>query len=253
MKKSIVISAVIGAVLAFASCGTTKVESSGIKGETATVAKTYKQVVDYQGAVLGREVPAWVLKVLDGDYTSQALSSVMPDLKGKKIFVTIGRGDNLEFVRTWTDQVSVETEVASTMQRVAAKTASTTMSGASKGEGKTMDPTVLERALDQATACVTLVTLNGLEKTASYWVEVAEYENKKMETKTNEYFEYYAVWSMDEKLYEAQIKSAVKTIDENTSEGKLLKDNLAKRLFDVTVASNDNNVNEIADSYIVEF
>ena len=90
MKKSlkmIMAAAIALAALGFAGCKTTEVSGSGIKGKSATVKKVKRQIVDYQGATLGSEIPQWVKLVSEGQYGQKVLSKAMPDLEGKKVFV----------------------------------------------------------------------------------------------------------------------------------------------------------------------
>ena len=98
MKKSIFILSVVAAAL-FSSCGTTKVSGSGIKGNAAKVQKNYVTILDYQGASFGSEIPQWVVEIGNGNYSAEYLSPIMPGIAGKKPFVVVSRGDNLEFTK----------------------------------------------------------------------------------------------------------------------------------------------------------
>ena len=115
MKKSIFILSVVAAAL-FSSCGTTKVSGSGIKGNAAKVQKNYVTILDYQGASFGSEIPQWVVEIGNGNYSAEYLSPIMPGIAGKKPFVVVSRGDNLEFTKQWADLVDVEVQVGDEMQ-----------------------------------------------------------------------------------------------------------------------------------------
>ena len=249
--KKLITGIVAATALLLVGCGTTKeVKGSGIKGD-APVVKTGKRVlVDYQGATLGAEIPEWVVKIASGDYSQSALSKVMPDLKDKKVFVTIGRGDNLDFVKQWTDLVDVETEVASSLERVAGKAVEATMNGQSNASGKTADPTELQRNIDMYRTSLSNVRFSGLEKVAQYWTETQLLNEDK--AVTSDYFEYYAVWTMDAKLFQQQLNKAMENIQETTTEAKSLKSAVQTKLMEnMSVAANDSAITDKADSQSV--
>lgn len=248
MKK--VIGFALCAILALTAigCATTSVKGSGIKGEGAKVKTGKRMIIDYQGATLGKEIPAWVEQLVEGQYSQKALSKVMPDLEGKKVFVTIGRGDNLDFVRNWVDLVDVETEVASSLERVAGKAVEAEMKGKSASTGKEASPTELEKNLNMYRDSLVNVRFSGLERIASYWTETQVFEDKKV---TDDYFEYYAVWAMDEKLYDRQLNEAMSKIDETTTEAKELKALVKAKLKESLAISNDDTVKEEADSKVL--
>jgi len=248
MKK--VIGFALCAILALTAigCATTSVKGSGIKGEGAKVKTGKRMIIDYQGATLGKEIPAWVEQLVEGQYSQKALSKVMPDLEGKKVFVTIGRGDNLDFVRNWVDLVDVETEVASSLERVAGKAVEAEMKGKSASTGKEASPTEIEKNLNMYRDSLVNVRFSGLERIASYWTETQVFEDKKV---TDDYFEYYAVWAMDEKLYDRQLNEAMSKIDETTTEAKELKALVKAKLKESLAISNDDTVKEEADSKVL--
>lgn len=243
MKKTILVFAAVAAVL-FSSCGTTKeVSGSGIKGKASRVNMPKVDIIDYQGASFGSEIPQWVVALADGNYSAEYLSSVMPGISDKKPFVVIARGDNFEFTRQWADLVDVEVQVGDEMQRIVGKAVSAAMSGASGQLGTTSDPTAVDRKLNMYKQAVSAVELNGLEKIASYWIL------KQVQTKDSvPYYEYYAVWGMSKKLYDIQIQNAMSSIEDNTDEGKALKETLSLQLQNMMITSNDSSVTESADA-----
>ena len=170
MKKTIFILSVVAAAL-FSSCGTTKVSGSGIKGNAAKVQKNYVTILDYQGASFGSEIPQWVVEIGNGNYSAEYLSPIMPGIAGKKPFVVVSRGDNLEFTKQWADLVDVEVQVGDEMQRIVGKAVSAAQKGRSKQSGDVKDPTSLEQELNMYKQAVSAVELNGLEKIASYWIQ----------------------------------------------------------------------------------
>lgn len=88
----------------------------------------------------------------------------------------------------------------SEMQRVVGKAVSASQKGRSKQVGDEKEATTLEQELNMYKQAVSAVELNGLEKIASCWIqkEVKESKNSK---DSKIYYEYYAVWGMNQKLY----------------------------------------------------
>jgi hypothetical protein len=234
------------ALLTAAGCRTvTAVKGSGIKGEKPEMAASKAKIIDYQGAAFGTEIPEWVIQVAQGEYSESALSKVMPNLKGRKIFVTMADGDNLEFVKEWTDLVDVETQVGDTMQRVVGKVVQASEDAKAKETGKESDPTEVDRKLKLYKEAVAAVEINGLEKTASYWVEK---QTGSVKTGNNkDVYEYYAVWSMDKSIYDAQLNAALQNVKDNTSESENLKKMLKDKLSNLVLTSNDLSVENTAD------
>jgi hypothetical protein len=237
MKKSIIAALFCVAMLtAFTGCASSSsTKGSGIKGKSATVSTGKATIVDYQGAAFGSEIPQWVILISEGQYSASTLAKVMPEMKDKKAFVTISQGDNLEFVKQWTDLVDIEVQVGDTMQRIVGKAVSAQETAKAKETGKEKDPTEVERELQMYKEAVSAVEVNGLEKVASYWVEKKVGEKKDAQ----DIFEYYAVWAMDQKAYESQLDAAMKNVKDNTSEGESLKKTLKEKLTGLVVSSNN--------------
>ncbi len=245
MKRLAFIAIAVSA-LVLASCATTETKGSGVKGKAAKVQVQKSVLIDYQGSVLGKEIPAWVESLIEGQYSQESLKKVMPNVEGKKVFVAIGRGDNLDFVKQWTDLVDIEVEVGDTMQRVVGKSVEAHMKGAQKAEGTDASTSEVEKSIEMAKKAVSAVELNGLEKIASYWVLV---QRTNKDGQTNEFYEYYSVWGMDEKIYQAQLNEALKGISDNTSAGGALKDALVKDLMGVCLpSSNDKSLVDDAEA-----
>ena len=248
MKKGkLIVFAVLGLAM-FSSCVTTKTSGSGIKGQSAKVKTGKRVIVDYQGATLGKEIPEWVTLLVEGQYSQQILSKAMPNLEKKKVFVTMGRGDNLDFVQTWTDLVDIETEVAGTLERVAGKAVEAEMKGQTGSNGKKVDASELNRVINMYRASLVNVRFSGLERVASYWIETQVKDGKDL---VGDYFEYYAVWAMDEKLFDNQLKQALSKVEETSTESQRLKEVVGKKLKSSVGISNDETVRKEADNFIV--
>lgn len=247
--RNLVLILILAISVAFTACKTTSVKGSGIKGKTASVKTSKNVIVDYQGALLGKEIPLWVEQLVEGQYSQKVLSKSMPGLDGKKVFVTIGRGDNLDFVRTWSDLVDIETEVAGTLERVAGKAVEAEMKGEASAQGNEAQTAEIERSINMYRASLVNVRFSGLERIASYWIQVESTDKNKV---ISNFFEYYSVWAMDEKLFEKQLKEAMSKIDETSTEAQKLKELVSQKLADSITISNDDSVKDSADDYVIQ-
>ena len=237
-------------LLSFVGCKTTEVAGSGIKGKSASVKSVKRQIADYQGATLGSEIPQWVKLVSEGQYGQKVLSKVMPDLEGRKVFVVTGRGDNLDFVKSWVNLVDIETEVSGALERVTGKVVTSKLEGASSANGTESGSTKVSKALNDYRIALQDVRISGLEREAEYWALVEVLDNKK--NVVDSYYEYYTVWSMDQKVFNVQLNKALDHIDEATTEAAELKRLVKEKLQnELSVASNSPEAVEEADSYIV--
>lgn len=248
MRKNIIIVSLLFSILVLSGCATTTVAGSGIKGKGASVKTGKRVIVDYQGATLGKEIPEWVALLIEGQYSQKILSSKMPNLENKKVFVTMGRGNNLDFVQTWNDLVDIETEVAGTLERVAGKAVEAEMKGKTSASGKEIKESEMQRYIDMYRASLVNVRISGLERVASYWIETQVFEGKNV---SEDYYEYFSVWAMDEKLFERQLKEAMSKVDETSTEAKRLKAIVSNRLKDSIAISNDKSVENDADEYVI--
>ena len=254
MKKFLAFASAVTLAVSLLSCGSTKsVTESKYKGNEPDMKALKRQIVDYQGAEFGSPVPQWVVDLSAGQYSESALSKTMPDLKGKKIFVTIANGDNLEFVRQWTDLVQVETEVASSLGRGAANAVEARMSGSGAQEGtEVTEKQSMEQTLNMYRTSLSSVRFSGLEKTAQYWTLSQKIDAKKNPV-GEPYYTYYAVWTMEKDLFDKQLDTAIKNIDETSTEAKELKAIVRQKLSEeLSVSSNDAEIRAESTDFLAK-
>jgi len=250
MKKSLLCVLAVAAIALLSSCGTTTaVKGSGVKGKKASIRDSYVSIIDYQGASFGSEIPAWVVAIGDGNYSGEYLSTIMPGVDNKKVFVIVERGDNLKAAEEWATLVGIEVQVGDEMQRVVGKAVEATQKQRSAQTGDSIDATKMEQELNMYKQAVSAVELNGLEKVAQYWIQ-KEVKKDKKDNDPKVYYEYYAVWGMNKKIYDLQLKKALEGVDDNTDEGKALKEALSLKLQNMVITTHDAEVAEEADSFI---
>ncbi|MBS7241248.1 hypothetical protein [Treponema sp.] len=194
--------------------------SISAKAKKVKANKNPVEQMDWQGASTGRDIPEWVDYVVDGDTAQIAKELKLPEDKWQ-LFVILGQGPNLDFVKAWTDNVDVIAEVAQALSRVVKTDLQANMNSS--------DPAQINKALDMADRVVSLVELNGLVKKNQYWIQTRTAKVKKPK-KDKDYnpavYNYYVVYAMDKATYEESIRRAVDKGFENeqTSEAQTIKD-----------------------------
>ncbi len=196
------------------------------------------EIVNRPGFALGTDIPSWVTAVLDGD-NKQIAKALKIDSDETQIFVFSSQGDNLEFLKTWTDQVDVQRQVANSFSIAVGQSADATFGGTSVNGN-----TQVQQAINQTVKALSALELNGLLKEAQYWIQ---FRKPKQGLKVNKnspdssyeyYYEYYVVFTMSKKIYDAQLAAALDGVEDNTSETALLKkalsENLREPLIDKT-------------------
>ena len=185
------------------------------------------EIVNRPGMALGTDVPSWVVAVLEGDNKKVAKSLKLED---KQIFVFSNQNTDLEFLKTWTDQVDVQRQVANSFSMAVGQSANAVFQGSSGDESKK------KMAIDQTIKALSAIEMNGLLKEASYWMQFRK-PKQGVKVKKNSpdsafdyYYEYYVVFAMDKKIYDAQLNAALNGIEDNASETALLKKALSANL-----------------------
>ena len=93
------------------------------------------EIVNRPGMALGSETPAWVMSVLEGD-NKQVAKALKIDLKDTQIFVFSNQGKDLEFLKTWTDQVDVQRQGANSFSMAGGQSANAVFQGLTGEEEK---------------------------------------------------------------------------------------------------------------------
>ena len=202
-----------------ASCGTTL----KLKGEEPVMKTGVPEIIDYQGYALGSQIPDWVIAIGDGSEKRVRKSLDIPN--SKQIFLLQNKGYDLDFLKTWTDQVDARAEVASSIEQTIAQTVQSEM------EVYQADQQTKTKAAKIYSATMTNVTLNGLMKEDYYWIETRKQKPDVVKpTGPQDYileYTYYVVFTLDKDMYERQIKQAMDDIEENDDQTQFLKEVLS--------------------------
>lgn len=203
--------------------------SNSLFAAKAKEQKVKIEIVNRPGMALGTEIPKWVEAVLEGDNKSIA-KSLKIDLNDSQIFVFSNQGNDLEFLKTWTDQVDVQRQVANSFSMAVGQSANAVFQGASGDENRR------QQAIDQTVKALSALEINGLLKEAQYWIQFrkpkqgVKITKKSKESDFEYYYEYYVVFVMDRKNYDLQLDAALNGVENNTSETELLKKALSQNL-----------------------
>lgn len=191
--------------------------------------KVKVEIVDRLGMALGTDIPGWVEAVLEGE-NKKIAKSLKIDLDETQIFVFSNQGNDLEFLKTWTDQVDVQRQVANSISIAVGQSATAVLQATSGSEDS------MQRAIDQTVKALSALELNGLLKEAQYWIQFkrpkqgVKVTKKSPESAFDYYYEYYVVFTMNRNVYDRQLEAALSGVEDNTSETKLLKEALSENL-----------------------
>ena len=217
MKASKIITIAI-----FATCMGTSAFAAKAKEQKVKI-----EIVNRPGMALGTEIPGWVEAVLDN---KQIAKSLKIDTKESQIFVFSNQGDDLEFLKTWTDQVDVQRQVANSFSMAVGQSANAVLQGSSGDESK------MQRSIEQTVKALSAMEINGLMKEAQYWIQFKKPKagvkniKKAKESDFDYYYEYYVVFAMNRNIYDTQLDAALNGVEDNASETVLLKKALSENL-----------------------
>lgn len=222
---------------------------TALKGKDQVVNIGVPEIVDYKGKAMGSEIPAWVKAVSDGAIR-KIYKSLELDIAEDKLFVLHNKGTDLDFLKTWTDQVDARAEVAASIEQTVAQTV--------ESELKIIqaDSQTRERKAKIYSASMTNLTLNGLMKEGDYWIRTRtpKTDVKNPETAGDYIFEYtyYVVFSINKANFDRQISAAMDDVNDNDDQTKFLKEVLTKKLKDSIITNKDPQVINFKNAEVEE-
>lgn len=195
------------------------------------------ELIDWQGATLGKEIPDWVMAVNDGD-NAKVGKELKIDESEDMIFVVNGRGTDLDFVKTWVDNIDARREISTSISQVVATTAEAAMSGM-----QGVDETTKKKMYNDSVNMASAIELSGLSKKASYWIKTRTLPvgMKAKKAKESDYsieYTYFVVFTMNKKMYQTQVDHAMNKVESFTSEENYLKKVLAEKISQTILPGN---------------
>lgn len=207
-------------------------------GKDAKMNAGKPEVIDYQSQALGSPIPKWVVAVSEGQKKKvvKALDLDSSDM----VFVLMNKGSDLDFLKTWTDQVDARAEVASSIEQTVAQLVESELSI------READELTKKRAAKIYSTAMTNLTLNGLEKEASYWIQTRTkkpgVKNAKKSSDWTTEYTYYVVFTMKSKIFNKQLKKAMDDVQDNDDQTKFLKETLTKKLTEAVLPADNEEV-----------
>lgn len=152
------------------------------------------EIIEHKGTAFGVATPQWVADVI-GTPNQKNLQKTL-GIK-KHIWVVTKSGENLNFIKTWADQVDARAEIAASIQQGVADFVGAKMEG---------DGSDVEENIKRYSARASAISISGLNKETDWWVR----SRTRIQKKNNEgdKYTYIVIYSMDENLYAKQIKKA---------------------------------------------
>lgn len=158
------------------------------------------EIIEHKGTAFGIAQPEWVGTVLATPNQKTLSKALGID---KHIWVVSKSGENLDFIKTWADQVDARAEIGASIKQGISDFVGAHADG---------DDSDIEETVKRYSARASTVMVSGLNKETDWWVLGRTRLQKKNEVESK--YTYLVVYSMDEDLYQKQIKNAFKGEDE---------------------------------------
>jgi hypothetical protein len=186
------------------------IEGTGVEAPRAST-NIERIRVDYQGAVTGSEIPAWVQAAIDFDTDSLQR---MPGFEGKIAIVDYGVGQNLELLRSLVNNFNIQGSLA----RRISNYVEANFGGEQLGDKNTAEN---RSFIEDVVATFSRVEINGLAKEKEYWVKLRTIDRGK-KTESEQYY-YYVLYSIPEQLLNGQIARAMDNVPAKTRDQEELR------------------------------
>ena len=158
------------------------------------------EIIEHKGTAFGVAQPEWVGTVLATPNQKTLSKALGID---KHIWVVSKSGENLDFIKTWADQVDARAEIGASIKQGISDFVGAHADG---------DDSDIEETVKRYSARASTVMVSGLNKETDWWVLGRTRLQKKNEVESK--YTYLVVYSMYEDLYQKQIKNAFKGEDE---------------------------------------
>lgn len=217
MKKHAALLAGIAMIFLLGSCAS----SPKADAPRTAVKGFHAEYTDWQSASVGGNIPEWVRAVLEAD-SEDTVRSLLKKPKGYRIWTLDNQGENLDALKTLTDNFDIQARVASSISQNVAHDAERIQ----RAEGATNEAKIAEQTAAVVSLVTANLTLNGLERVTSYWTKyyMADKNGNPVNGESGkEKYHYIVVMGMEGDRFNAQLDAAMKKISENSSEDEYLR------------------------------
>lgn len=227
MKKIILSVAMLTVLgIGFIGCASKNTSTESKKPEAPAVSKHIERVmVDWKGASIGAEVPAWVYDAVEEDYV--ALSK-LPQLSKKKIICAEAQGKNLDLLKSWVNNFDVQATFSKSISNYVTNNFGGELTGSK-------DSAISNNFLDELTATFSKHEINGLSKELDFWVLTRTIDHDK--DTTTDMYEYFVVYAIDQADFDYQVSEALGLVDAKNEAEEELKDRIQNAMEEVKVYS----------------
>ena len=205
-------------IIVLTACGSAPPAPAGTGPGSASPPPTQSPVqfirVDYQGAAIGSEVPAWVEAAVNSDL--EAIQR-MSRFNGRVPIVDWGNGQNLDLLRSWVNNFNVQAGVS----RRIVNYVEAEFGGEQLGD---KDTPANRSLVDEIVATVSATQFSGLAREMDYWIKLRIVDRGRG-TETEEY-RYYVVYSMSETDLQYQVDQAMGRISAQNQDQQEIKDSV---------------------------
>lgn len=187
---------------------------NGAFGEAkkSKAAKSAPIMLDWQGRDDGIGIPNWLKFVAEND--KQKIVNEF-GLEDYMVWIFDVRGDNLEFLESWTDKVELQSNVA---QSISMEVGRATRAALHSQEN--MSDAKISKAIEDVATVLSSVRVKGLERFASCWIKTGI--GKQGAKNRDASYVYYAVWGVPKNSFKRQLDAAMKSLPESTAQDPLL-------------------------------
>ncbi|MGP1432097.1 MAG: hypothetical protein ACTTI6_10820 [Treponema sp.] len=185
-----------GSALLVSSCTTTS-------GAQAAPMAPRPQVVDWQGAAYGTEIPEWARIILQGDAVDKIQK--MSEFSSKYIKFASARGQDVDLLKSW-----AAADAADTLSRSITQNVTSELGTAIKGN---KDDAATVKIAEQAIGIFSSNKISGFEKSREFWVKMQQSSGKTE-------FEYVVLYTIDKDNFQEQIDTALGKISAKNEQEK---------------------------------
>lgn len=175
------------------------------------------EIIEHKGTAFGVAQPEWVASILATPNQKTLSKALGVD---KHIWVVSKSGENLDFIKTWADQVDARAEIGSSIKQGISDFVGAKVQG---------DKSDVEETVERYSARASAIKVSGLNKETDWWVLGRTTLQKKNDAEPK--YTYLVVYSIDEDLYAKQIKNAFKGEDDKVI------DDLIQHLMNYTMVA----------------
>ncbi|MDE6718425.1 MAG: hypothetical protein K2J68_01005, partial [Treponemataceae bacterium] len=183
------------------------------EAKKSKAAKNAPILLDWQGRDAGIEIPNWLKFVAENDKQKIVKEFGLEDYM---VWIFDVRGDNLEFLESWTDKVELQSNVA---QSISMEVGRATQAALHAEEN--MSDAKISKAIEDVATVLSSVRVKGLERFASCWIKTGIGKQGAKNNRDVSYV-YYAVWGVPKNSYKKQLDAAMKNLPESTAQDSLL-------------------------------